>query len=90
MQEGVGRRVGEQSEHFWSRVKPFSLLARYMSRAHWWDGFNTLCALLVYRQQRDLPELLRKKLKAIPITIGTLSKLACMHACRDAAPLSLN
>jgi hypothetical protein len=43
LQEGVGRRIGEQSEHHWSRAKPWFLLARYMTFAHWWDGYIDSC-----------------------------------------------
>jgi hypothetical protein len=58
LQEGVGRRIGEQSEHHWSRAKPWFLLARYMTFAHWWDGYNAVCALLSELMQQELPGLL--------------------------------
>lgn len=78
LQEGVGRRVGEQSEQVWSRVKPFSLVARYMAPPRWWDGYNSLFALLGQLVQRDLPQLLEKKLKNIGNTISALRCVVCL------------
>ena len=78
LQEGVGRRVGEQSEQVWSRVKPFSLVARYMAPPRWWDGYNSLFALLGQLVQRDLPQLLEKKLKNIGNTISACIALHCL------------
>lgn len=73
LQEGVGRRIGEQSEHHWSRAKPWFLLARYMTFAHWWDGYNAVCALLSELMQQELPGLLEKKLKNIDSCISECS-----------------
>ena len=55
---GVGRRVGEQMEHLWSRGKPLFLVARYMTPAHWWDSMNALLELLTTLLQHELPKLL--------------------------------
>ena len=97
VQEGVGRRVGEQAEQYWAKTKPLALLARYMTHAHWWDSFNALAALLVYLQQRSQPILLRKKLEAIPGTIGTRAQvrqrlhrsLASLNCAYRLAPVDL-
>ena len=65
MQEGVGRQVGEQMEHLWSRGKPLFLVARYMTPAHWWDSMNALLELLTTLLQHELPKLLSSKLEDI-------------------------
>jgi hypothetical protein len=70
VQEGVGRRVGEQSEWVWSRGKPLFMLIRYMTHAHWWDAINSWLALLSKQLQHELPEVLQKRLKAIDACIG--------------------
>ena len=57
MQEGVGRRVGKQSEHLWSLLKPFARLVRYMTRAHWHDGFSLLLELPTQARLQTFPEL---------------------------------
>ena len=49
-------------------MKPFSLVARYMAPPR--DGYNSLFALLGQLVQRDLPQLLEKKLKNIGNTIS--------------------
>ncbi len=66
----MGHRVGEQSEQEWSLVKPFALIARYMTQAHWWQGFNLLFELLGRLKQAAMPDLLDKKLKAMCAATG--------------------
>jgi hypothetical protein len=63
LQVSVGRRVGEMAETFWSQVKPFSKLARYMTLAHWHDGFNLAFDLISGTKQRDFVSLMESKLK---------------------------
>lgn len=70
LQEGVGRRVGEQSEWLWSRCKPVFMLTRYMSQARWWDTINSCLALLSKLLQHELPAVLEKRLKSIDTCIG--------------------
>lgn len=62
LQEGVGRRVGEQMERVWALAKPLFLRARYMTPAHWWDAINAFFMLLERLQQERMPALLSKKL----------------------------
>lgn len=61
---GVGRRVGEMTEVFWSYTTGFSKLARYMTAAHWYDGFNLLFEHITEIKQLVFPELLAKKVRA--------------------------
>ena len=61
-QTGVGRRVGEQTESWWSLVKSFAKKARYMAPRNWWDGFNRLYKLLSTQKQRDFPQMMKKKI----------------------------
>ncbi len=69
-QDGVGRRVGEQLEWLWSRLKPVFMLSRYMTRARWWDTINSALALLTKQLQQELPAVLEKRLSTIDNTIG--------------------
>jgi hypothetical protein len=75
VQEGVGRRVGEQAEWLWSRGKPLFLLTRYMTPARWWDTINAFLALLSQLLQSELPGVLAKRLSGIDATIGGLCRL---------------
>ncbi len=80
-QDGVGHRVGEQSEQEWSLIKPFALIARYMTPAHWWQGFNLLFELLARVKQAALPELLDKKMRNMHTAIGAscaLHSVSCI------------
>ena len=70
VQDGVGRRVGEQQEWLWSRGKPVFLLARYMSPARWWDTMNSFLAMLSKQLQHELPTVLDKRLKQIDESIS--------------------
>ena len=71
MQAGVGRRIGEQTEHFWSDTKPLTKLARYMSRANWWDAFNLLFIQLVRIKQAAFPALIASKVAKNKKKLGT-------------------
>ncbi|MCX6043446.1 MAG: hypothetical protein NTV69_20235 [Caldilinea sp.] len=51
LQEGVGRRVGEQTEQFWSLIKAFAKIGRYLSWYRWWDGMNLLFWVITLRAQ---------------------------------------
>jgi hypothetical protein len=51
MQAGAGRRIGEQTEQLWAKIKAFTQLARYMTRAHFQDGFNMLFDFITTRRQ---------------------------------------
>ncbi|KAL4527333.1 hypothetical protein Ndes2437B_g02480 [Nannochloris sp. 'desiccata'] len=62
---GVGRRVGEQTEVLWSEIKPFFKIARYMTRAHWWDNYNCLLWLLSLRKQERFPAMLADRIARI-------------------------
>jgi hypothetical protein len=44
-------------------IKPFALIVRYLTPAHWWQGFNLLFELLARLKQAALPELLDKKMR---------------------------
>lgn len=70
VQDQAARRVGEQAEQFFSRIKPFSLVARYMTPAHWWDGMNALFRLLAQLLQRETPQLLKTKTDSVALGIG--------------------
>lgn len=76
LQEGAGRRVGEQTEHLWSVTKPFTKRGRYATKAHWVDGLNNLLRRLSLRKQIDFPKLLEGKLKRLPKTEG---ERRCFH-----------
>lgn len=66
LQDGVGRRGGgEGTEVFWYQLGPFCKLARYMTLAHWRDGFNMTMELLVKIKQRAFPQLLQSKARYI-------------------------
>ena len=68
--EGVGRRVGEQTESLWSVIKPFAKKARYMAFRNWWDSYNFLFRHLTFLKQREMPISLERKLKKIGGKIG--------------------
>lgn len=68
--EGVGRRVGEQTEVLWSEIKPFFKIARYMTRAHWWDNYNCLLWLLSLRKQERFPAMLADRIARIDTKVG--------------------
>lgn len=70
LQDGVARRVGEQTEALWSATKPFHKRARYMTAAHWQDNTNQLLWQLSLRKQQRFPVMLESKLKRIPKKIG--------------------
>jgi hypothetical protein len=65
----AGRRVGEQTEQFWSLIKPFAKIARYMSWHRWWDGMNLLFWALTLRAQANFPSMLKGSIN------NTLDKL---------------
>ena len=69
-QAGVGRRVGEQTESWWSLVKSFAKKARYMSPRNWWDGFNRLYTLLSSHKQYGFPRMMEKKILRIEQKLG--------------------
>jgi hypothetical protein len=71
--EGVGRRVGEQTESWWAKIKPFSKIARYMTFAHWWDGYNMLYHTLSRAKQIGLASTLESKINRIKAKIGEQS-----------------
>ena len=68
--EGAGRRVGEQTEVLWSEVKDFFKIARYMTRAHWWDNYNCLLWLLSRRKQERFPVMLASRIMRINLKVG--------------------
>ena len=68
--DGVGRRVGEQTEVLWSTVKPFFKIARYMTFAHWWDSYNCLFQLLSRRKQERFSTMLQSRIKRIDAKLG--------------------
>ena len=68
--EGVGRRVGEQTESWWAKTKPYAKIARYMTFAHWWDGYNMLYHTLTRCKQIGLASTLESKLNKIDTKIG--------------------
>jgi hypothetical protein len=70
--------VGEQSEHLWSLLKPFARLARYMTRAHWHDGFNLLLDLLTLSRLLTFPALLQQRRAANKKKLGTRLRLAAL------------
>jgi hypothetical protein len=73
MQDGVARRVGEQTEALWSLTKPFHKRARYMTPAHWQDNTNQLFWQLTLRKQKHFPRMLERKLIRIKKKIGKLN-----------------
>lgn len=72
LQDGVARRVGEQTEALWSLTKPFQKRARYMTPAHWQDNTNPLLWQLTLRKQKRFPRMLRRKLVRIETKIVEL------------------
>ena len=60
---GAGRRVGEQTEQFWAKVKPYSKLARYMSFHHYWDGYNMLLDAITFTAQANFVATLLRRIK---------------------------
>lgn len=62
---GAGRRVGEQTEAWWSLLKPLAKIARYMSEAHWFDSYNQLCWELTRRKQRGFPVMMQRRVERI-------------------------
>ena len=73
-QVSSGRRVGEMTETFWSQVKPFSKLARYMTLAHWHDGFNLAFDFISATKQREFVSLMESKLKRNIQLLGGLAQ----------------
>jgi hypothetical protein len=90
MQKGVGHRVGEQSEQVWSQIKPFALIARYMTQAHWWQGYSLVFDLLSRLKQCALPELLDKKMRNTHTAIGASVRCIMMHGSCLLAALCAN
>jgi hypothetical protein len=68
-QEGVARRVGEQTEALWSLVKPFCKRARYMTRAHWQDHINQMLWQITLKKQRNFPVMLSRRMKRINLLL---------------------
>ena len=68
--QGAGRRVGEQTEHAWSLLKPLGKLLRYASYHHWHDQFNACLLLLSRCKQLEFPQLLATKIKGLVSTKG--------------------
>ena len=69
--------MGEQTEPFWSCITRFSKLARYMSAAHWHDGFNLLYEHITGVKQLGFPEMLAKKVSGNNQKLGELLNLQC-------------
>ena len=78
---GVGRRVGEQTEVLWSSVKTFFKIARYMTRAHWWDNYNCLLWLLSRRKQERFPVMLHNRINRINKKLGENSASFLFSMC---------
>jgi len=72
LQEGAGRRIGEQTEQLWSLIKPFCKIARYMTKAHWYDAFNSALWALTLRKQRTAPAMLEGRVKRNKDHLGEL------------------
>ena len=72
MQEGAGRRIGEQTEQLWSLIKPFCKRARYMTKAHWYDAMNGAFWALTLRKQRPAPAVLQGRRKHNDKQLGEL------------------
>ena len=84
---GVGRRVGEQTEVLWSSVKPFFKIARYMTRARWWDNYNCLLWLLSRRKQERFPLMLYNRITRIDKKLGENSAPFLFFMCSTATAL---
>ena len=72
LQEGAGRRIGEQTEQLWSLIKPFCKKARYMTKARWHDAFNAAFWALTLRKQGPAPAVLEGRLKQNGKHLGEL------------------
>ena len=72
LQEGAGRRIGEQTEQLWSLIKPFCKRARYMTKAHWYDAMNGAFWALTLRKQRPAPAVLQGRRKHNDKQLGEL------------------
>ena len=84
LQMSAGARVGEWTEHLWSFLKPYSKIARFASRANWWDGFNLLLGMVTRMRLDAFPGLLKKRICRTDIKLGAClaaCQLVCMYAC---------
>jgi hypothetical protein len=72
LQEGAGARVGEWTEHLWSFLKAYSKIARFASRANWWDGFNLLLGMVTRIRLGAFPALLKKRIRRTDNKLGAL------------------
>ena len=69
---GAGRRVGEQTEQLWAKMKPFAKIARYMAFHHFWDGMNFLLKSITRKTQANLPTTLLRRITHNEAKLGEL------------------
>ncbi len=72
---GAGRRVGEQTEQLWAKMKPFAKIARYMGFHHWWDGMNFLLKLITTKAQANLPSTVLRRITNNEAKLGEFGVL---------------
>lgn len=86
VQDGVGRRVGEQTEALWSILKALSKIARYMTPAHWWDTYNLAMEHISKRRLELFFPMMVRKVKRNQERLRECRKKAkpdlstCMHS----------
>ncbi|KAL4458333.1 hypothetical protein ABPG75_013198 [Micractinium tetrahymenae] len=86
----AGARVGEQTEHLWALLKPFSKLVRYMSVHRWFDGINLALQSITRKRLAAFGALLRqrinncgKKLENCKQVLTEVRAEAAQHGVRD-------
>ena len=67
---GAGRRVGEQTEQLWAKMKPFAKIARYMCFHNWWDGMNFLLQGIARKTQAKMPATLLRRITSNETKLG--------------------
>ena len=69
-QIGVGRRVGEQTEALWARIKPVAGLVRYMAQHRRHDTLEGVLHDITCQVQEDFPKLMETLVKHASQQLG--------------------